>query len=218
MTVLPFKPAENRQKQHPPLFNIPPMTLYLVGAIVAVRVLFTLAPQDFVSVWGYNLAFVAARYTDPQAFDIFAFTSPFTHLFMHGGWMHVIMNATMLAAFGTAAERMFGAGRMVVFFILCGLGGAAAQFALSPFSPIPMIGCSGALSGLFAAVMIRMIEAGQMPMRFGIWGVAAFWIGLSFLTSLIGGEVGLGNVAWAAHAGGFLAGVGLMKIRYFSRY
>jgi len=56
----------------------------------------------------------------------------------------------------------------------------------------------------------------QMPAgKLGIWGIAAFWIGLSFFTAWIGGAIGIGDVAWAAHAGGFLAGIGLMKMNYF---
>jgi membrane associated rhomboid family serine protease len=52
--------------------------------------------------------------------------------------------------------------------------------------------------------------------RFGIWGVGAIWIGLSLFTAFAGGAMGIGNVAWAAHLGGFLAGVALMRLRYFS--
>jgi membrane associated rhomboid family serine protease len=217
MTILPFKRAENRQ-QHPPLINLPPLTLYLMAAIILIQLVFAFAPASIVHVWGYNLAFVPARYTNPDMFSVFAFTSLVTHLFMHGGWLHVIMNAAMLAAFGSACERMFGRPRMMVFFMLSGFAGAAIQFAISPFSPVPMIGCSGALSGMFAAVIIRLMESGQMPVgRFGIWGIAAFWVGLSYLPTLIGGQSGLGNVAWAAHGGGFVAGILLMKLKYFSR-
>ena len=217
MTIVPFKPSQNRQK-HPPLINLPPLTLYLLAAIILVQGLFSVMPSAWVEAWGYNLAFVPARYTKPELFNVFAFTSPFTHLFVHGGWLHVLMNATMLAAFGAGAEKMFGATKTFIFFIVSGLAGALAQFLLGPHSPIPMVGCSGALSGLFAAVMIRMIEAGQAQAgRFGIWGIAAMWIGLSYASALVGGEVGIGNVAWAAHAGGFIAGMGLMKLRYFNR-
>lgn len=220
MTVTPFRRPENRDKKpgHPPLFNIPPVTLYALSLIVAIQGLSTVLPEDVREVWGYNLAFVARRYTAPGAFDIYAITSPFTHLFLHGGWLHVAMNGMMFLAFGSASERMLGAKKSIALFFLCGIAGAATQFALAPTSPIPMIGASGALSGLFAAVILRLQQAGQMPTgRWGIWGIAAMWVGLSFITALAGGAIGIGNVAWAAHAGGFFAGIGLMKLSYFKR-
>lgn len=216
MTVIPFKSPENRGKP-PPLFNIPPLTLYTLGVIVAVQAVFMIMPDSFVNVWGYRLAFVSLRYTDPQMFDVFALTSPFTHLFMHGGWLHLAMNGVMFVAFGSASERMLGAKRSAILFVVCGLAGALAQFALAPTSPIPMVGASGALSGLFAAVITRLQKSGAMPAgRFGIWGIAALWIGLSFLSGFVAGAMGPYNVAWAAHAGGFLAGILLMRLRYFS--
>lgn len=222
MTVTPFrrpeKPGQSPQNgpSHPPLFNIPPVTLYALGLIIAVHAVFMFMPAPMGEVWGYNLAFVAARYTVPGAMDVYAFTSPFTHLFLHGGWLHVAMNGLMFLAFASAAERMLGAKKATLLFFLCGLAGAATQFVLNPTSPIPMIGASGALSGLFAAVILRLQESGSMPAgKWGIWGIAALWIGLSFFTALIGGAIGIGNVAWAAHAGGFLAGVGFMKLKFF---
>lgn len=218
MSVTPFRRPENRgnSSKHPPLFNIPPVTLYALGLIVAVQILSFVLPAHVVEVWGYNLAFVAARYTAPGQFTVFALTSPVTHLFVHGGWLHVAMNGTMFLAFGSAAERMLGGKKSILLFFLCGFAGAAAQFALAPTSPMPMIGASGALSGLFAAVVMRLQAAGQMPAgKWGIWGIAALWIALSFATAFIGGAVGIGNVAWAAHIGGFLAGVLLMKSAYF---
>lgn len=66
-------------------------------------------------------------------------------------------------------------------------------------------------------MVLRLQQSGMMPKgKYGIWGVAALWIGLSLLTAFVSGPIGLGNVAWAAHIGGFFAGVGLMKLRYFS--
>jgi membrane associated rhomboid family serine protease len=167
--------------------------------------------------WGWKLAFVAARYTNPDLFDAYAVTSPFTHLFVHGGWMHIAMNGLMFMAFGTAAERMLGGKRAAILFFACGLAGALTQFAINPFSQVPMVGASGALSGLFAAVILRMQQRGAMQGgRFGIWGLAAIWIGLSFAGAAIGGSFGYDNIAWAAHIGGFFAGIGVMKLKYFS--
>lgn len=223
MTILPFKRPENQPRKpantqgHPPLFNVPPLTLYTFVAIVLIQGAFAVMPQPMMQEWGYRLAFVPLRYTDPANLDVWAFISPFTHLFMHGGWLHVAMNGMMLVAFGAACERVMGPQKTAILFILCGIAGAFTQFALDPSTPVPMVGASGALSGIFAAVIMRMQKSGAMPAgRFGIWGVAALWIGLSFASALVGGAIGLGNVAWAAHAGGFLAGIALARLRYFS--
>ena len=218
MTVTPFRRPEKpgNQPSHPPMFNIPPVTMYALVLIVAVYVVLWILPPHLQEFWGYNLAFVAKRYTVAGAFDIYAITSPFTHLFLHGGWLHLAMNGMMFLAFGAASERMLGARKAVALFFLCGVVGAFTQFVLAPTSPIPMIGASGALSGLFAAVILRLQKSGQMPVgKWGIWGIAAMWVGLSFVTALVGGAVGIGNVAWAAHAGGFLAGIFAMRLNYF---
>jgi membrane associated rhomboid family serine protease len=214
MSVIPFRtPPKN---QTPPMFNVPPLTLYIIAAFVVVHLIFLVLPQNLQEFWGYNLAFVTERYTHFENVNIWAFTSPFTHMFLHGGWLHLCMNSLMMLAFGSGAERMLPARKYIILFVVSGLGGALAQVIFGWNSPIPMIGASGALSGLFAALAIRLQKSGMMPLgKFGIWGMAAIWIGLSFFMALVGGEIGIGNVAWAGHAGGFLTGIALMRMRYF---
>ncbi|MBU6235319.1 MAG: rhomboid family intramembrane serine protease [Alphaproteobacteria bacterium] len=218
MTVIKFPPpANDRPRQYPPMFNIPPLTLWVLVAFVAVYAVFAVMPEEMAQIWGYRLAFVPARYALPDGFDIWAVVSPFTHIFMHGGILHIAMNGLMMLAFGAGAERMLGAKRAGAMFILCGLCGAFAQLVFGWGSPIPMVGASGALSGLFAAMCLRLMQTGAMPKgRFGIWGIGALWIGLSVFMAFAGGAMGIGDVAWAAHVGGFLGGVLLMRLRYFS--
>jgi membrane associated rhomboid family serine protease len=214
MSIVQF-PTPQKPKT-PPMFNVPPLTLYVITAFLVVHIIFLVLPPELQAIWGYNLAFVAARYTASDDFSLYAFTSPVTHMFLHGGWLHLCMNSMMMLAFGSGAERMLPRRAYIILFVVSGLGGAFAQFLLGWDSPIPMIGASGALSGLFAALAIRLQKSGMMPMgKFGIWGMAAMWIGLSFFMALVGGQVGIGNVAWAAHAGGFLTGMALMRMRYF---
>jgi len=214
MSVIPFKKPANGdsvQPKHPPMFNIPPLTLAVLAVIIVVQLAQDFTPSSQQEIW-YDLAFVPARYWALPEDALWATLTPITHIFLHGGWLHVAMNGLMFLAFGAAAERMLGPKKSSVLFLACGLAGAAAQFALAPHSPYPMVGASGALSGLFAAVILRMMQAGTMPAgRLGICGIAALWVGLSFITALVGGEIGIGNVAWAAHAGGFFAGIAMMK-------
>lgn len=218
MTVIQFPPPANDHKpKYPPLFNVPPVTLGILFVFAVVHVGFLFMPADIARVWGYRLAFVPARYTAPEGMDVWALFSPFTHIFLHGGTLHIMMNGLMTLAFAAGAERMLGGKRSFMMFIACGLAGAFVQLVLGWGSPIPMIGASGALSGLFAAMCIRLMESGAIPRgRFGIWGIAALWAGLSLFMAFAGGAIGIGDVAWAAHIGGFLAGIGLMRLRYFS--
>ncbi len=219
MTVLPFQPIKPNDSKPvpPPLFNLPPLTLWTLVSFIAIMAVMSFGPGDVMAPIGYMLAFVPARFTDAEYWTPVALVTPVTHLFLHGGWLHVAMNGLMLMAFGSAAEKTLGAKRAALLFLGSGLCGALAQFAFEPHTLVPMVGASGALSGLFAAVILRLQKAGQMPVgRYGIWGVAALWIGLSLLTAGVGSAIGLGNVAWAAHAGGFIGGILLAQRKYFS--
>lgn len=218
MTIIQFpKPANDGRRTPPPMLNVPPLTLGILAAIVGVHLLFLVLPGTMQQLWGYRLAFVPGRYADLASLDAWAALSPLTHMFLHGSWLHVGMNGLMLLAFGAGAERMLGARRAALLFVISGLAGAFAQIVFGWGSPIPMIGASGALSGLFAALCLRLQETGGMQSgRYGIWGIGALWIGLSLFMAFVGGAVGIGDVAWAAHAGGFIAGALLMRLRYFS--
>lgn len=206
------KPAEqDNTPPAPKMFNIPPLCFWTLVAIIVIHAVQVYTPLGSDKFW-WGLAFVPARYGEISAIWPWGVISPVSHIFLHGNWMHVAMNGLMFLAFGSAAERMLGARDAALLFILCGLCGAFAQFLIMPASPYPMVGASGALSGLFAAVIMHMQRVGAMPAgRFGIWGIAALWVGISFISAVVGGSVGMGNIAWAAHAGGFLGGILFMR-------
>lgn len=214
MNVIPFK-KRPESPQNQPLLNIPPLTLAALLAILAIHIVFALLPAEVASPLFYSLAFVPERLiTDPLAPT--TLLSVISHMFLHGSWLHLGMNGMMLLAFGAASERIYGPRRTAILFVLSGLAGATAHMALNPMSMNPMIGASGALSGLFAAVILNLMATGQMPAgRFGIWGIAALWIGISVVTALLGNIAGVGTVAWAAHAGGFMAGIFIPRTRLF---
>lgn len=212
------KPVEqDNTPPAPKMINIPPLTFWTFSAIVVIYALQAYATFIPVRAW-FDLAFVPLRYMDVDTVWPWGVVSPITHMFLHGGWMHVLMNGFMFIAFGAACEKLMGKRDSVVLFIAAGLCGAFAQFLVDPASPYPMVGASGALSGLFAAVVMHMQRVGAMPTgRFGIWSIAALWIGISMFTALIGGGLGMGNIAWAAHAGGFLGGILMMKTVFKNR-
>src|SRR5687768_18145771 len=77
-----------------------------------------------------------------------------TSMFLHGGWMHLIGNMWFLWIFGNNVEDSMGHLRFIVFYLLCGLGAAGAQVLASPASPIPMVGASGAISGVMGGYLL----------------------------------------------------------------
>jgi len=132
-------------------------------------------------------------------------------MFLHGSWTHLLLNTVMTTAFGAGVERLMGARRMIIFFVLCSLTAALIHFAVSPSSPNPVIGASGGLSGLFAAVLVMMQKMGMGGAgRYGIWPFVILWVGVSIMFGMMGAPGG-GSVAWVAHIGGFLAGFIFLK-------
>lgn len=144
-----------------------------------------------------------------------------TSMFLHGGWFHLIGNMWFLWVFGNNVEDSMGHGRFVAFYLLCGLAAAAVQVAMDPASAIPMVGASGAISGVMGAyvllyprVRVRIIVfLGIIFFRTGLpaWAMLGYW----FLLQLAGASMappGEGGVAFWAHAGGFVAGLALILL------
>ena len=147
----------------------------------------------------------------------------FTSMFLHGGWMHVLGNMWFLWIFGNNVEDAMGRLRFVVFYLLTGVAAALTQVVLTPASTVPMVGASGAISGvmggyivLYPRVRVYMI----VPLGFILtsmawpaWMMLGYWFLLQFVSGLtaIGREEG-GGVAFWAHFGGFVAGAILVKL------
>jgi membrane associated rhomboid family serine protease len=136
-----------------------------------------------------------------------------TSMFMHGGWLHIIGNMWFLRVFGDNVEDSMGSFRFVIFYLLCGLAAAGAQMALSPNSAVPMVGASGAISGVMGAYVLLYPRAPIHTLVFLGFFVtriivpAYFMLGYWFLLQLLG-VMGTksGGVAFAAHVGGFITG------------
>lgn len=150
-----------------------------------------------------------------------ALITPFTSMFMHGGWLHLIGNMWFLHIFGDNVEDTLGRGRFVLFYILGGLAAAALQILIGPHSAVPMVGASGAISAVMAGYVTlypRARVVTLVPIFFFIQLIElpAFlfifvWFGLSLLSALgTWGSVG-GGVAFFAHVGGFLAGLAMVR-------
>ncbi len=152
--------------------------------------------------------------------------TPLTSMFLHGGWMHLLGNALFLWVFGNNVEDSMGRLRFLVFYLLCGIAAAAAQVAVDPASPYPMVGASGAISGvmgayllLFPTVRVKMLIILVVLVRIvplPAWIVILYWFGLqvvSALAQLAGAPSQAGaTVAFMAHIGGFVAGAALVHL------
>lgn len=190
-----------------PVVNLPPMVQAMLLVIAAIHLVRLALPPDLDWRVVATFAFIPARYSVPAYFDWGAVAAPVTHMLLHDGWMHVLINLVMLAAFGAGIERRIGGGRMLVFALLCGLAGAAAHYLVYPDSLGPMLGASGAISGLFGGVL-RLLP-GRNPQQGlrGLWPLIAIWIGLNIVFGLTGAPGAEGDIAWVAHLGGFGAGL-----------
>jgi membrane associated rhomboid family serine protease len=148
----------------------------------------------------------------------------FTSMFMHGGWMHLIGNMWFLWIFGNNIEDSMGHARFVVFYLLSGVAAALLQVVLSPASTIPMVGASGAISGVMGAYLVlypRVRVWTLVPLGFFLttialpaWTMLLYWMVLQFLGGLGGlfAQEQTGGVAFWAHIGGFVAGAVLIKL------
>lgn len=195
------------------LINLPPVTKALLGALIGIHLVVHLLLPDAAYNWIFTqLGFIPARWGGDLPFDIFTIFTPLTYMLLHASWLHLAMNTIMLMAFGSGIERWMGARRMLVFSILCGIVSVAAHLALNLHSMQPVVGASGAISGLFAAALI-MIHRGHKELggRFGLLPFIIIWVGISIAFGMTGAPDG-SAIAWAAHVGGFLGGFAILKL------
>ncbi len=161
----------------------------------------------------FNFGFV------PNKFEIL---NIFSSMFMHGGFLHLIGNMWFLYIFGDNVESILGHLRFLYFYIFCGIGATLTQFIINPSSSIPMIGASGAVAGVLGAYMIKFPKAKVHVFAFIFIFVTTFVVpaqivlGIWFIMQLSGGlnTLGIdttGGVAWFAHIGGFIWGIGSLK-------
>ena len=151
-----------------------------------------------------------------------------THMFLHGSWGHIIGNMWFLWVFGDNVEDKLGKVRYIIFYLLSGLGAAVTQTAISLAfggANVPMVGASGAISGVLGAYMKMFPNArviALVPVFFFLTLMelpALVFIGIWFFIQILNGIItlpfiGYGGVAWYAHIGGFLAGYYLVDFFY----
>lgn len=224
-----------------PIFNVPAAVvgvLAVLGAVHAVRSRLTEEQDEWLVL---ALAFIPGRYT-AQGSDLpgapwAAVTSFVTHMLLHGDVIHLLVNSAWLLAVGAVIARRAGTLRFLGLSIVCGIAGALAFLAANPGRMVPMIGASGAISGLMGAVFRLMFavrdtrqqrllrehpeEVPRLSVRATLrdrnaFSAIALWVVVNLLFGF--GVLGFalpGTIAWEAHLGGFFAG--LFTFGFFDR-
>lgn len=176
--------------------------------------------QLFTVQFGYiPVEFVSGLELTPQL-AASAYLTPFTSMFMHGGWLHLIGNMLFLWIYGNNIEDYFGPVKFLLFYIVSGLAAIALYTLFGPSSQVPLVGASGAIAGVMGAyivlhpraritvlVIFFFIQFVVLPAKV----VLGIWFVYQLLMSMIGSATG-GGVAWMAHVGGFVFGWAVLKL------
>lgn len=228
-----FEQRQSGPRKREPMFNMPAVVLAIIGLCVAIYLAQTyVLNRDQQLTLLYDAAFIPVLYTGQYGFDWFLFSRPFTYTFLHGSLAHVAVNMVWLAAFGPPLANRFGAVRFALFFAATGLAAAALFWVVHPSMEAPLVGASGAISGMMGAAarfafridrsLGKAAFAGA-PLPFAevlrsrsVVTFLAVWMVINLVTGLVGlGAGGAEQIAWEAHIGGFV--VGFFALRLFDR-
>lgn len=189
---------------------VPVVTFILIGLNVLVFLLELAGGEGFVENWAFIPANFAAN---PGANAVTILTA----MFMHGGWLHLFGNMLFLWIFGDNVEDRFGPAKFLVFYLLAGIAGSLAQFALAPHSTVPNVGASGAIAGVLGAYLLMFpqkrvnVLLGRQIVAMPAIIVLGAWIALQLVSGVgtiayTDESANVGGVAYMAHIGGFAAG------------
>lgn len=222
----------NRQASSEPIINAPAVVLGLIAAFTAIHAIRSLLSVD-ADLWTLlTFAFIPARYIYPVGefpgglgADVWTFV---THLFLHGSWMHLLVNCFWMLAFGTVVARRLGATGFLILSAICGIAGVTLHLLVYWGELAPVIGASAAISGQMAAALRIMfagsgglLAASRMDPHYlqplslretfihrGALSFIIIWFGVNILFGVLSFGAGEGgSIAWEAHIGGFVAGL-----------
>ena len=186
-----------------------PGIMYLLILInILVFVVELNSSEAFITTW----AFVPARFAaNPPSY----FLTILTSMFLHGSWLHVLGNMLFLWIFGDNVEDRLGHIAFLGFYLVCGVAGTLAQFAVSSGSAILVLGASGAVAGVMGAYIVMFpgsrirVLITIIPVRVPAYIAIGVWIILQAVSGLgsFGGTAAAGGVAYLAHVGGFFVGL-----------
>ena len=208
-------------KDYNPLTRIPfqYVTVCIIGTCVAVFLWqVSLAAGGEAAVLGLGAipaVVFGGRELTPELVLVPAPLTLVTSMFLHGGWMHLLGNMVFLWIFGDNIEDSMGHLRFLVFYLACGVVAALAHAGLNADSIVPMVGASGAISGVLGAYLVLhprtqvLVLFMYMVTRLPAFVVLGLWIGFQVFNASMSGGTG-GGTAWWAHIGGFIAGAALI--------
>lgn len=207
-----------------PVFNMPGIVVLLIAVCAGVYLLqtYVLTDRQYFELLVRG-AFIPIRYSGQYALEVYAFTSPITYAFLHGSFAHLAVNMIWLAAFGTPLANRLGNLRFLLFWIVTGLAAVGLHYVLHPLDQAPLVGASGAISGMMGAAARFGFRASKVTGRSSFDGpllliadvfrsrtvvtFLAVWMVTNLAIGLIGFAPGAGDrIAWEAHIGGFAAG------------
>lgn len=216
-----------------PIFNVPASVIAVLGLLAAVHMLLPLLPEREMIRTMLALAFIPARYadigTDLPGGEAAAVTSFFTYQIVHADLTHLLVNGAWLLAFGSAVAKRVGGLRFAFFGALCGACGALMFLLFEWGAAVPVVGASGAVSGLMAAAFrflfnitderdaevlryaphtVPLMSVPQMLANRRVLIVIAVWVVINFVVAAAApATMSEGGIAWQVHLGGFLAGL-----------
>ncbi len=224
-----------------PIFNAPRVVVILIAVFGGVHLTLQLLGDDLARWYSLAFAFSPARIAPPP--DLVGVVFPggegaklwtfFSHMFLHGDWLHLVINSLWMLAFGSVVARWMGAGRFIVYSLLCAAAGAMASQLVYWGTLSFMVGASGAISGQMAGAIRLMFASGDRLLLFnaGQADIAPLPLGallfhrrarnfilVWMVANAVFGMLGLGagasvsRIAWEAHAGGFIAGILLLGL------
>ena len=178
------------------------------------------ALQSFITAWGVVPREYSVGHDIPPTIPVPYWSTLITSMFLHGGWMHLGGNMLYLWIFGDNLERVMGAARYAVFYIVCGIAAGLAHILFAGGSAVPSVGASGAISGVLGGYLLLFPQNRvKVLTRGGVASVPAIvvlgmWIVIQLVSQLgsIANTSQGGGVAYMAHIGGFVAGMALVKL------
>jgi membrane associated rhomboid family serine protease len=211
-------------KDSVPSYHTPVALYALLLANILVFVFEISLGEDGIKAFFHDFGFTPLRLTAllaGESADIRVLMTLLTSLFLHGGLAHLIGNMWTLWIFGDNVEDRMGALRFLVFYVFCGILASLVHWAYNPLSNVPSVGASGAISGVLGAYfllyplarIIVLVPVFFWPFFFDV--PAMFYLIVWFFGQIIGAQMApqdpnVGGIAFAAHIGGFVAGLLLM--------
>ncbi|UJX40191.1 rhomboid family intramembrane serine protease [Desulfovibrio sp. JY] len=214
--------------------NVPssrrPLVTWTIIALCALLFFFEqLLPNRALFEFLYIYGVVPARYTDPAYAAIMGYPrggyeSMVTYMFLHGGWLHFLLNMWVLWIFADNVEEALGPLRFALFYLACGVIAVCTHILFNWNATMPVIGASGAIAGVMGAyfrLFPRARVVTLIPIFIFPWIIelpAVVFLGIWFFLQLLSGVSGsvsgsgASSVAFWAHAGGFVAGLGLVRL------